>query len=266
MHTKHSLMKQLKAMDIESQGTILVHSSMKRIGNVEGGADTVLDALSEYMNEGLLVFPTHTWASINANNPRFDVEETASCVGILSELFRKRAGVVRSWHPTHSVAALGEDACAFTAGEERFTTPTARGSVWGKLLDRQAQILLIGVDLTKNTFIHGIEEWNGIPGRLCEQAAPLITVTPDGREIHIPMHAHVGLDVSLHYGKLEELLEDRGAIRRGRFGDAEVLVCNTVWMTELISSMLEADPDLFTSNEPLKEEIVARFRLPNVYA
>lgn len=266
MHTKHSLMEQLKAMDIESQGTILVHSSMKRIGDVEGGADTVLDALSEYMKEGLLVLPTHTWASVNASNPRYDVEETASCVGILSEMFRKRADVVRSWHPTHSVAAKGADAAAFTTGEERFTTPTARGSVWGKLLDRQAQILLIGADLTKNTFIHGIEEWNGIKGRIGEQPVHMVTVTPDGREIDIPMHTHVGTDVSRHYGKLEELLDDRGAIRRGRFGDAEVIICNTVWMTELISSMLEADPDLFTTDEPLKEEIMARYQLPNVYA
>lgn len=266
MHTKHYLMEQLKAMDIDSQGTILVHSSMKKIGEVEGGADTVLDALSEYMNGGLLVFPTHTWAEINASNPRYHVEETVSCVGILSEMFRKRAGVVRSCHPTHSVAALGEDAAVFTAGEERFNTPTARRSVWGKLLDRQAQIMLIGVGLTKNTFIHGIEEWNDIPNRLSDETVPLITVMPDGREIEVPMHVHNVIDVSRHYGKIEELLEDRGAIRRGRFGDAEVLVCNTVWMTELISSMLEADPDLFSTDEPLKEEIVARFRLPNVYA
>lgn len=105
------------------QDTLLVHSSMKAIGPVEGGADAVLDAFSEYLAEGLLVLPTHTWAQINAEYNIFDVENEPSCVGLLTNLFRKRPGVVRSWHPTHSVAALGRDAREFASGEEQFDTP-----------------------------------------------------------------------------------------------------------------------------------------------
>ena len=55
MYTKDDLMRGLKEMNIDPRGTLLVHSSMKAIGPVEGGADTVLDALSEYMRDGLLV-------------------------------------------------------------------------------------------------------------------------------------------------------------------------------------------------------------------
>lgn len=90
MHTTTSLMKQLQELGIDPRGTILVHSSLKSVGEVEGGANTVLDALSEYMKDGLLVLPTHTWAYINADNPRFFVQDSPSCVGILPELFRKR--------------------------------------------------------------------------------------------------------------------------------------------------------------------------------
>lgn len=60
MYNKQDLLKHLKELGINGNGTLLVHSSMKSIGQVEGGADTVLDALSEYMKNGLLVFPTHT--------------------------------------------------------------------------------------------------------------------------------------------------------------------------------------------------------------
>lgn len=63
--TKASLLQDLDNLKIAPHGTLLVHSSMKSIGDVEGGPDTVLDALSEYMNDGLLVLPTHTWASKN---------------------------------------------------------------------------------------------------------------------------------------------------------------------------------------------------------
>ncbi|QUL55851.1 AAC(3) family N-acetyltransferase [Paenibacillus tritici] len=251
MHTRSSLLKQLESLGIDPQGTLLVHSSFKSIGEVEGGADTVLDVLSEYMKEGLLVLPTHTWSYINGENPRFSVLESPSCVGILPELFRARPGVIRSWHPTHSVAALGADAAGFTAGDERWDTPCARKSVYGKLLDRKADIMLLGVDLRRNTFIHGIEEWVDIPGRMTDGHEPLCTVTPGGQEIPVPSRRHSGLSWSQHFWKVESVLEDGGALRRGSFGDAAVMLCGTVETTRILSAMLEENPDLFSDNEPL---------------
>ncbi|WP_339222497.1 AAC(3) family N-acetyltransferase [Paenibacillus sp. FSL H8-0332] len=251
MHTRSSLMKQLEGMGVDPQGTLLVHSSLKSIGEVEGGADTVLDVLSEYMKEGLLVLPTHTWSYIDGQNPRFSVLESPVCVGILPELFRKRPRVIRSWHPTHSVAALGRDAAVFTAGDERWDTPCARGSVYGKLLDRGAEIMLLGVDLRRNTFIHGIEEWVDIPGRMTDGHEDLYTVTPEGEEIAVPSRRHCGLSWSQHFWKVESVLEDGGALRRGSFGDAEVMLCGTVETTRILSGMLRENPDLFSDNEPL---------------
>lgn len=64
MYTKEDLKEYLKAMGLTGKETILVHSSMKSIGEVEGRADTVLDALIEYFKDGLLLLPTHTWKNI----------------------------------------------------------------------------------------------------------------------------------------------------------------------------------------------------------
>lgn len=252
MHTKQSLIAQLESAGIDRLGTVLMHSSMKKIGDVEGGADTVLDALSEYMKDGLLVLPTHTWSYINADNPKFYVETSEVCVGILPELFRKRPGVVRSLHPTHSVAALGKDAAAFTEGDERWDTPCHRESAWGRLLDRKATILLVGVDLRRNTFIHGIEEWVDIPGRLTDGHEQLYTVLADGTEIPVPSRRHCGLPWSEHFWKVEGVLEEHGALFRSKLGDADVLVCDTVKTTEVLTEMLRDNPDLFSDNEPLK--------------
>ncbi|OBR64124.1 AAC(3) family N-acetyltransferase [Paenibacillus oryzae] len=252
MHTKESLLNQLKQLGIREDGTLLVHSSMKSIGEVEGGADTVLDAFTEYMAKGLLVLPTHTWSYINGSNPKFDVEKSEVCVGILPELFRKRPGVVRSWHPTHSVAALGQDALEFTSSDHLFDTPCARGSAWGKLLDRKATILLVGVDLKRNTFIHGIEEWVDIPGRLTDSHEMLYTVLPDGSEIPVPSRRHCGLPWSEHFWKVDDILESKGAMTKGRFGDSVARVCDTVAMTEILTEMLKGNPDLFSDNEALQ--------------
>src|SRR5690625_774182 len=101
MYTKTDFKKQLEELGIKKDGTVLVHSSYKSIGDVDGGPDTVLDSLSEYMEDWLLVLPTHTWSYINHKNPIFYVDESSACVGHLTERFRKREGVIRSWHPTH---------------------------------------------------------------------------------------------------------------------------------------------------------------------
>lgn len=255
MHTTDCLLKQLEEMDINQSGTVIVHSSMKSIGEVEGGADTVLDALSSFMAKGLLVFPTHTWQYINKDNPKYYVESSPSHIGILTEKFRQRPNVIRSLHPTHSVGALGEDALSFTANNEKFDTPCARGSSWGKLLDREAKILLIGVDLRRNTFIHGIEEWMDIPNRVTDDHEQLITVLPDGTEIAVPSRRHYGLDWSSHYWKVEEVLAEKGAIQYGEFGDAKVIICDTVKLTHYITEMLSSNPELFSDNEPLADKV-----------
>ena len=72
-YTKADLKHDLAAMGLTGNETILIHSSMKSIGPVEGGADTVLDAWMEFFAEGLLLLPTHTWRFINEENRVFDV-------------------------------------------------------------------------------------------------------------------------------------------------------------------------------------------------
>ncbi|MER2063332.1 MAG: AAC(3) family N-acetyltransferase [Alkalibacterium sp.] len=254
MHTHESLNKDLEKLEIDKEGTLLVHSSYKSIGDVEGGPDTVLDALSTYMTDGLLVLPTHTWEYINKETPVFDVKTSPSNVGILTEKFRHRENVHRSEHPTHSVAALGQEAERFTEGEYKHETPCARDSVWGKLVDREAQIMLLGVDLTKNTYIHGIEEWLDIPNRVTDSHEDLYSILYSGEKVHVPSRRHYGLSWSDHFWKVDEILIEEGAMRKGSFGDAEVRIVDARETAELLTELLEKNPDLFSDNEPLSDE------------
>lgn len=255
MYTKTMLLEQLYELNLNRTGTLLVHSSMKSIGEVEGGADTVLDAFTEFMSPGLLVFPTHTWASVNHTKPYFSVEDSKVCTGILPELFRKRKNVSRSWHPTHSVAALGKDAEIFTANQHEFDTPCHRQSVWGKLLDRHATILLIGVDQRRNTFIHGIEEWLNIPNRLRDDYEQLYTITPEGKVISSPQRRHLPTHISERYWKVETYLEQQGAIKKASFGDANMWICSCEKVADVINELLLQNTHLFDDNAPLKLQV-----------
>lgn len=251
MYTKASLIRDLEKMRIDRKGTLFVHSAYRSIGPVDGGPDTVLDALIEYMQDGLLVLPAHTWAYIGEHNPRFNPARDKTCVGVLTELFRQRPGVVRSLHPTHSVCALGKDAAAFASGEELQDTPCGRQGCYGKLLDRSATILLIGVDLIRNTFIHGVEEWHDVPNRLTEHLVPYVIELPDGTELSAPSRKHCGEIWSDHFWKVNDRFIREDVMYTGHFGLADTRVVSAAATYELLSRMLREDPHLFDKNEPL---------------
>lgn len=56
MYTKNDLKNQLKNMGLTGNETILIHSSMKSIGDVQDRAEGVLDVLIDYFKNGLLLF------------------------------------------------------------------------------------------------------------------------------------------------------------------------------------------------------------------
>lgn len=249
MYTKNNIIDYIINLGIKPTDTLLIHSSMKSIGEVEGRADTVLDAFMKYMEEGLLIFPTHTWAQINNQYNIFKPETEPSCVGILSNLFFKRPNVVRSWHPTHSVAAYGKDAAEYVSGEERWDTPCPRGGCWGRLYDRKAKILFLGCSLKRNTFLHSVEEWNNIPNRLADTHENLKILTPNGDIIDRPMrrhHSSVG-DVSQNYDKMLEPFLYKGIAKKGYIGDAESVLCDVAGMADLTTSFLRRNPDFFAN-------------------
>ncbi len=256
VHTKEEIIRQIEDLGIVKTDTLLIHSSMKAIGEVEGGADKVLDAFIEYMNDGLLIFPTHSWATMNEEHNVFNPMTEPSCVGILSNLFRKRTGVIRSWHPTHSVAALGKEAAEYVQGDEQWETPCPRNGCLGKLYDRGGKILFIGCELTKNTIIHGVEEWNQIPQRLVENYILYKILTSDGRLIERPFrgHDHSRGDISKNYGKLEEPMLHKGIAKLGKIGDARAIICDARKMVELTTAFLKRNPDLFIDQTPVPRE------------
>src|SRR5215831_12542887 len=114
----------LEALGVRPGGSLMVHSSLSSLGYVPGGVTAVIEALQRAIGpRGTLAMPAHSWERAGKGDFTFDVRKTPSCVGAISESFRKIPGVVRSLHPTHSVAALGPRAGFLTEGHENASTP-----------------------------------------------------------------------------------------------------------------------------------------------
>ena len=155
------LVKDLRDLGLKNGDTVIVHSSLKSMGYVEGGADTVIDALIEVVGaDGNVMFPALSWTPCTTTL-KFDAKETPSCIGYISNVFRKREGVLRSLHPTHSVCAFGKDAVELTKDHKLDDTPVGPNSPYRKMMDYNGKILMLGCGTKPNTFMHGVEEVGG---------------------------------------------------------------------------------------------------------
>jgi len=246
MYTKQDLFSHLAALSINPSGTLMVHLSYKSIGEVKGRGDAVLDALMEYMRPGLLVLPSHTWGCVGISNPVMDVLYTPSCVGALPEMFRRRPGVVRSLHPTHSLAAVGADAAEFVSGEEHIRTPCGRGGAYYKLWERDAQIMLIGVNFNRSTFIHGIEEWDHAEGSISPEQTDMYVISHQGSRLFTPQYRHCAPLGSETFSKLEAPSLRQGVLTIGQFGDADVRLVRARPLRDLVAGYLQADARYLT--------------------
>jgi len=181
--TLRSLTADLQRLGVEPGSTLLVHSSLSKIGWVAGGAVAVVQALLAAVGpEGTLVMPAHSnmsnpkgwqnppvpeswWQVILDERPPFDPRTTPTRgMGAIAECFRSWPGARRSDHPEVSFAALGPNAEAITADHER-DFMLGEGSPLARLYELDACVLLLGVGHANNTSLHLAEYRSGVRGR-----------------------------------------------------------------------------------------------------
>ena len=183
------LVKDLQNLGLKKGDSVVVHSSLKSMGYVEGGADTVIDALIEVVgSEGNVLFPALSWTPCTTTL-KFDINETPSCIGYISNVFRKREGVLRSFHPTHSVCAYGKNALELTKDHRLDDTPVGPNSPYRKLIGLNGKILFLGCGPRPNTFMHGVEEVGNAPYCLGE-AKTYEMIDYDGKVVYKDIIGH----------------------------------------------------------------------------
>lgn len=231
MFTKEELKCQIAAMGIRPNDTVLIHTSLRAVGEVENGADGVIDAFCEYLTDGLFLVPTHTWDGVTRENPVYDVRTSVPCIGTLPKVAAFRKDGFRSLHPTHSIWGHGKDAEAFLQGEENAQSPGPVGFAWERLAHRNTKILLIGVDNNRNTFIHAVDEIADIPDRLVPEPYEVTIFDHQGRPHRHAFYGHFcsrSNDVSAQFVNFNRAFDELGVWKEGRLGNAKVMVVDSV--------------------------------------
>jgi aminoglycoside 3-N-acetyltransferase len=160
--TKQQIISDLKNLGLKEADVVLVHSSLSRMGYVEGGANTVIDALLETVgSKGTVVVPTLTFSPedfLSDSPPVFDFRKSPCYTGKIPEIFLQREGAVRSIHPTHSVAAIGPHTQYLVKDNEKSETPCGKNSPFSKLIELDGYILVLGSRFGQITSFHVVED------------------------------------------------------------------------------------------------------------
>jgi len=254
MHSKTDIENQLKLFK-EAQGSpVLVHSSLKSVGEIEEGGETLLKLLIDFFakGNGLLCFPTHTW-----DKNVCDMRTNDSCTGVMSRLALSHPKALRSLHPTHSMAVFGEKkrVLRFIAPEEFVTTPVSPKGCYGNLYHDDGYILLIGVGQEKNTFIHCVEEMLDVPQRLTKEMVERTIIHKDlsvQKRLLYWFDETIG-DVSTRFGKFESAFKYHGCITEGVIGNAPAKLCRARKIKEVIELIYKRNNyrELLDNDAPL---------------
>ncbi len=237
----------LHILGVREGGVLLVHSSLRALGHVEGGPETVIQALLAALGpEGTLLMPALTYEHVTPENPIFDVRCTPSNVGAIPEYFRTRPGTRRSVHPTHSICAVGPRTAELLDEHPLDDTPCGPHSPFRKLRDVGGQLLMLGCGLHPNTSFHAIEELVEPPYLF---GAPLsyTLVDADGRCWQKTYRTHNFLGYEQRYDRLAEVL-DEPALHRGRVLAAAVYLIDVPAMWEAALVTLRRNPLYFVEH------------------
>ncbi len=231
--TRASLVEDLRSLGLSRGMVVIVHSSFRAVGPVEGGPLALVQALLDVVGrDGTVVMPAHTghltdpanwrrppvpehmWRGLRLAMRPFDPRHTPSSnMGIVAETFRQLPGTLRSHHPVESICARGPAAEAITA-RQPWNAASGPDGPLGRLYELDAHVLLIGVNHNRNTSLHLAEALAQVPYRQRDR----VPVYLHGRIVweDVWTHAICGERFTL----VDPILDERGLQAHGTVGRA----------------------------------------------
>jgi aminoglycoside 3-N-acetyltransferase len=239
-NTFESLRREFSDLGLHPGITVMVHSSLSRIGWTVGGPVTVIRALLDLLGtEGTLVMPAEspavsdpsTWNddrvtvewhdTIRAHLPVFDPFTTPTTMGAIAEAFRTFPGTIRSHHPLVSVCANGRLAKEILK-DHALEFCEGQGTPFEKLYILGAHTLLLGVGFNRCTSLHYAESL--VPTR--RTTLSRFPIMQNGERVWIE-EPQMAADNGVHFPVVGDQFASKGAIRSGRVGDADAMLFST---------------------------------------
>jgi aminoglycoside 3-N-acetyltransferase len=240
---ENEIQQDLISIGIETGDTLLVHSSLSKIGYLQKGPETLINALITTIGEsGHLLMPTspNNVYQLNyiQNTPFFDVLNSPSKTGAITEFFRTMSGVERSLHPTEPVSAFGKNANDFVKDHFNELTPYTERSPFYKVAKAKGKILYIGVTLDNaGTSLHVLED--AIKNFKFPIYYPhvfefdVIDEKNDKHKVKTKVH-HPEWSKKRKCDELIPMFETEGVLKKVKIGNADTLLLDAEKMLEVM--------------------------------
>lgn len=247
--TKTDLVQQLRKMGIAKGDSLMVHSAMSKIGHLEEGPKTLVDALLECVGpNGHLLMPSSPVKALQLEHIQahttFDVKNTPSAMGAVTEYFRKLPDVRRSAHPTEPVCVWGNEAEWFIHEHFGQISPYNLQSPWYKLMEKKGKILYIGVTLINSgTHLHVLEDLTDFKYPVYHEEIFNCTVIDENGQAN-QMITKVHNPEFSRRRKCDDLIplfEKKQVLRKTKLGRANSLLLDAYTMLETMIASYEKD-------------------------
>ncbi len=224
-----TLASELKKLGIEKGDTVILHSSLRSLGTMEGGADGVIDAFLNVLGKsGTLLVPVF------------------GSLGAVTDALKKRRGAVISSCPVSAVAALGARAKELCADHWKAETAHGDDTPYTRLAsDEKGKICLLGVDQDRNTTLHSIEALLELPYL---RTVSREFVTPQGKKVKAAWKFFPG--PHRNFIGLDSVLLEKGCMNIGRIGNAMVRVIEAHRMFHTLLELGSGDPAFALCGNP----------------
>ena len=240
-----TLTGQLEALGLRGGDVVLIHSSFKSLG-IPDPEDFIQAVLGAIGQQGTLLLPALSYAQ----NPAevHSTLTTPTCVGFLTEYFRRRPGTRRSVHPTHSVCGVGSEVQSLLGDHSQDTTPCGAHSPFNKLLHHpRGKILMAGCGLRPNTSMHAVEEYARPPYLFGDPVT--YTITDDRGQTYQKVYTHHGFKGAVQrYDRVEGILKEPD-LHSGQIGQASCWLIRAEALLEKALQKLNGNSFYFVDQE-----------------
>src|SRR3989338_1633854 len=242
--------KALRRCGIKKGDILFVHSDISAFGKLSTLdaaflLKTLIDTLKESVGSaGTIIMPTFTY-SFTENKP-YDMANSKSKVGILTEYFRKLPDVGRTTHADHSVAVWGKyKSELLRIGKDTF----GNDSIFGKLHKLNGKIIFFGAPFQSCTFVHYIEQMHGVPYRYMKKIRGKIVDSDKEYEDEITFYVKYVVFFTL-LSNLEKHLIGKKLLKEAKLGHGRISMVEAGAFFKEGQKLLDKDIFFFLKNEP----------------
>lgn len=248
--TYSDLARAIRNAGVKKGDVVLVHSDVSAFGTIavedrDFFFGSFVDLLKDVVGpEGTIAMPTFTYSA--TEDKTFDVNNSPSTVGALTEYFRKLPGVVRTIEPILSVAIWGKRKKYLSdIGNDSY----GKKSFFDRFHKLKGKILLLGT--RSCTFFHHIERMHGVPYRFAKKFKGIIRnqgKTYEAKFVYYARRLDRKKNTS-HFSIAAEDMARSGLLRKIKVGRSAIATVRSDVLFKEVFKNLDRDPEYYLKSD-----------------